>query len=285
MKKRNVLNSPRLLELKKRRRKIVFARIGAFLFFFIIIFFSLAYLSRLKSLNINEIVILGNNVTNPDAVKATVEQTIAGKYLLLFPKSNVLMYPKSKIKSTLENTFKEIKNVDLSIKDSQALVVSLTEREAKYMWCGNTFPETNNSNEKCYFLDSDGYIFEEAPYFSGEVYFKFYGPIDPPLGSFFFKQYFSEFVSFRDVLVNMGLKPVAMNIIKSDQAEIILSKGPTATVSPKIIFDPSVDLKNTEENLDAALHTEPLQSKFEKKYSSLEYIDLRYGNRVYDKFQ
>jgi nucleoside-diphosphate-sugar epimerase len=39
------------------------------------------------------------------------------------------------------------------------------------------------------------------------------------------------------------------------------------------------------ENLDAAIDTEPLKSKLKNKFSSLEYIDLRYGNKVYDKFK
>jgi len=43
-------------------------------------------------------------------------------------------------------------------------------------------------------------------------------------------------------------------------------------------------MQNIKENLDTALNTEPLKSDFKKKYSSLEYIDLRFGNKVYSKF-
>ena len=68
--------------------------------------------------------------------------------------------------------------------------------------------------------------------------------------------------------------------------EIFLSKGTSSTsaIGPKIIFKKDADLQNIAENLQAALNIEPLKSKFKNKYSLLLYIDLRFGNKVYDKF-
>ena len=45
------------------------------------------------------------------------------------------------------------------------------------------------------------------------------------------------------------------------------------------------DFQKIAENLQAALATEPLRSDFKNKYSSLLYLDLRYGNKVYFKFK
>ncbi|MFA6301273.1 MAG: hypothetical protein WC609_02895 [Candidatus Paceibacterota bacterium] len=284
MQKRNVLNSPRLLDLKKRRRKVILVKIILFALVFVFVFGSLAFLSGLKSLNINSIEITGNKIIETEMIRTAVEQTIYGKYLWLFPKSNLLIYPKNSIKHNLQNSFRRIGSIDLTIKDSQTLVVNMTEREAKYVWCGDVLPEANDDNQKCYFMDSAGYLFDEAPYFSGEVYFKFYGKVDAPLGAYYFKQYFEHLIAFKEALVNMGLRPVALYIINYDEAHMFLSRG-TSLAEPKIIFNPSGDFKNTEENLDAALNTEPLLSKFKNEYSSLQYIDLRFGNKVYDKFQ
>ena len=114
MQKRNVFNSPRLLELKKGRRriflnKILFSLLGAF-----IIFILLAYLSHLNSLKIAEVKIFGNKVVDTETLKTTVNQQIAGKYLWLFPKNNILIYPQKAIKNELQNKFKRIKNINLS---------------------------------------------------------------------------------------------------------------------------------------------------------------------------
>ncbi len=290
--KRDILDSPRLLEFKKHRRKVF--RNNFFLFFIalLVIFASLSYLSRLKQLNIGAIEIIGNKVVETEAVKKVVEEQIAGKYLWLFPKTNILFYPQNSIKNELQDKFKRLNNISLSIKNNKILMVSLTERTALYTWCGDipnlaVKPPSElgglTAKDQCYFMDENGYIFDEAPYFSGEVYFKFYGAQSE---SYFFKQKFKQLIAFKDILINLGLKPVILRITDSGEVEVFLSKGTSSilTIGPKIIFKIDADFQNVAENLETALNTEPLKSKFKNKYSLLEYIDLRFGNKVYDKF-
>ena len=200
----------------------------------------------------------------------------------------------------LQNEFKRLKDINLSIKDNKTLVVSLSEREAKYTWCGANIPTqtdssgVNPNNQKCYFTDGDGYVFDEAPYFSGEVYFKFFGIVGvptqgdtsnySPLGYYFSEHNFKQLVSFKDVLVGMGLKPLALYATNDGDLQVFLSGKSSIATDPKIILKADADFQNVAENLQAALTTEPLQSEFKNKYSSLLYIDLRFGNKVYDKF-
>jgi len=282
--KRNVLNSPGLLELKKRRHKVFLNKILILLFGVLVIFFSLAYLSHLNRLNINEVEILGNKVLDTETLKIAVKEQITGKYLWLFPKTNIFLYPKNTIKNDLQDQFKRIKDINLTIKNTKILEISLTEREAKYTWCGDSAEArlSQNSENKCYFVDEDGYVFDEAPYFSGNIYFKFYGT---QTESYFSKQNFKQLISFRDVLVGMGLKPIAMYVTNDGDIQVHLSSTNPLSMEPKIILKADADFKNVAENLQAALDTEPLKSKFKNKYSTLEYIDLRFGNKVYDKFQ
>jgi hypothetical protein len=56
-------------------------------------------------------------------------------------------------------------------------------------------------------------------------------------------------------------------------------------MGPEIIFKIDSDFQKIAENLQAAITTEPLQTDFKNKYSSLLYIDLRFGNKVYYKFR
>lgn len=282
MRKRNILNSPSLLELKKRRHKSLLNKFLILLFGLAVIFISLSYISRLDNLNIKEIEIVGNKITETEILKTAIEQQIAGKYWWFFPKTNILYYPQNTIKNELQNKFKRLKDINLSIKDNKILEIVLTERVAKYTWCGVESLE----NQKCYFLDEDGYVFDEAPYFSGDIYFKFYGLLDTanPLGSYFSKQNFKQLISFKDILVDMKLKIAALNIINNEDAEMILSKEASAATEPKIIFKMNADFQHIAENLQATLNTEPLKSKYKNKYRALQYIDLRFDNKVYDKF-
>ncbi|MFA6520309.1 MAG: hypothetical protein WCT44_01730 [Candidatus Paceibacterota bacterium] len=288
-KRRNVLSSPRLSELKKRRRLAVLNKFLILLIGLVVIFGGLAYVSSLKNINIGEIQIVGNKVLDSEILKSSIKDKLAGKHLWLFPKTNILYYSKESIKNALHDRFKRIKDITLTIKDNKILEVTITEREAKYTWCGEIVPVLSSvDNQKCYFMDADGYIFDEAPYFSGGVYFKFYGSIEnlsaeTPLGFYFLKNKFAEVVKFKIAIEKMMPSPTAFWSDNSGNGNFALSKEPG--VGGKIIFKLDDDLEKVAENLQAAISTEPLKSKLKNNLSSLLYIDLRFGNKVYNKFQ
>ncbi len=275
MQKRDVLNSPRLLKLKKHRRWVVLSKIFLYLFLLLIIFFSLAYISRTPSLNISSVEITGNKIVDTEAIKIAVKKEIAGNYLWFFPKTNLFLYPEKNIENNLHGEFKRLKDINFLLENNKILKISVTERIALYIWCEDT-PTTET--EKCYFLDDTGYIFDEAPYFSEGVYFKFYG-------SDFLETNLKKLISFKKTLETMGLKPVALYKEENGDVKIFLSTKNSSSTEPEIIFKIDSDLSIMAENLQMALNTEPLRSNFENKYSSLLYIDLRFGNKVYYKFR
>jgi hypothetical protein len=289
MQKRNVLNSPRLLELKKHRRRIFINKILLSAFAIILIFVYLVYISRIPSLNINEVEVV-SRVADVEMIRTVVEKEITGNYLWFFPKTNILFYPKNIIQEELHNKFKKLKDINFSfksnsVKDSirngKILVVSTTERTALYTWCGNDL--TTKEEEKCYFMDETGYIFDEAPYFSGEVYFKFYGPAS--VGTYFSSENFKQLIYFRDILTTMKFKPASLHVLNDGDVKIFLSTLDKTSIEPYIAFKIDANFEKLAENLEVAINTEPLLSNLKNKYSLLEYIDLRFGNKVYYKFK
>ena len=282
MQKRNVLNSPRLLELKKNRRRVFLNKILLSLFALLVVSIGFIYISRISSLNISSVEIIGNKVIDTETIKETVEKEITGNYLWFFPKTNILFYPKNKIKRELNNQFKRLKEINLSIKDRRALEVSVTERVALYTWCGENLSEIEIKSEDylCYFMDDSGYVFDEAPYFSGDVYFRFFGSLAE-----YSPDIFEKVITFKDFLLKMAIKPTSVYLKKDGDIEIYLSSNILPPNAPKIIFKVDSNFQKIAENLEAALNTEPLQSNLKNKYSSLEYIDLRFGNKVYSKMR
>ena len=273
MEKRKLLNSPRLLELKRRRQRIVVGKIIVSLFGILILIAGAAYLSRLESLQIKEVSIAGNKIIDTNLIKEVVDEKMSGYYLWFFPRKNVFLYPKKSIQETLSTRYKRLSDIELKIENKNALEITVVEREPAYMQCasGNTV----ESLEVCHFMDKDGYVFDVAPYFSGSVYFKFYGEIP--------EKDFGRVVSFKEILEQMGLKPESLHLVDLTEAYITLPSAQNNI--PKIMFKVESDLEKMAENLQAALITEPLLSDFKNKYSKLEYIDLRFGNKVYYKFQ
>lgn len=282
--KRNVLNSPHLLELKKKRRRFILSKILISIFALLAIFAGLVYISRIPVLNIKSIEILGSRAIDIEMVRSIVEKEIAGDYLWFFPKTNLLFYPKKNIKKEISSQFRRLQDVNLKLDNSKILYISLTEREGKYIWCGEDLPRngTELKDHACSFMDADGYVFAEAPYFSGEIYFKFYGPL---MDHYFSPDIFGKIIAFKDTLITLGIKPAFLYTKNDEDIEIYLASNTSLSNSPKIILRKDFDLEKFSLNLEAALNTEPLQSNFKNKYSSLEYIDLRFGNKVYYKFR
>jgi cell division septal protein FtsQ len=275
----DVLNSPRLQELKKNRRIALRNKIIFFFSLAVAILLGLGFLSRLSVLNIKEVSVVGNVVVDTEDIQKVVDDTTSGYYFWLFPKTNIFLYPKNKINENLSTEFRRLKDISFNLKNNGVLEINLAEREGVYIWCGVDFPQ-NSEKEECLFIDKDGYTFDEAPYFSGEVYFKFYGSM--------FETYspmFSELIKLKENLEQIGLKPVALLAKEGEDMKILLSSARGDEKNPEITLRIDSDLEKLAENLQAALDTEPLKTDIKTKYSLLEYIDLRYGNKVYYKFK
>lgn len=303
MRNRIVLNSPRILELKKKRQKVLRKKMIFYAFIVLLVFTGLAFLSRWQKMNIdvNNIQIEGNKVIDSEMIDGVVKDNVEGNYIWVFPKTNVFLFPKDKIARELAFKYKRLKNISINIQNLNTLNISLDERTGKYTFCGATvdlqidLPVKNMATkQKCYFIDSDGYIFDEAPYFSGDVYLKFYGTTamngdltaqgGDPLGSYFYEPIFNKLILFKESTEKFGIKPVAFSVEDSGDIKMFLSSS-TSDLGPEIIFKSDANFEKVSENLQSVLTTEPLQSDFKNKYSSLLYIDLRFGNKVYYKFK
>ena len=221
-----------------------------------------------------------------EQIENVVNKIINQKYLWVFPKRNSFIYPTGQIKKTLATELKRLKNISVNVdaNDLQTLNIKVGEYDGKYLYYGNAIPEILTI-QQCYFLDSDGYIFDEAPYFSGEVYFKFYGNLnsDNPIGASFSRENFKNIISFKESIEKMNLKPIVFYTEDNEDGNIYLSSTAKMPNAPKIIFKLNGDYTKLVENLQSAITTEPLKTKINQNLSSMSYIDLRYGNKVYFK--
>lgn len=283
MKKRNVLHSPRLVELKKDRRRTLRNKFLLAILGIVVIFSSLVYVSRLNKLNIREIKISGNEVIETSLINDVVKNNINGYYLYFVPKSNFLLFPENKIKTELAFKFKRLESISLNLDNSGVLSISLTERRGQYIWCGENLPDITIKPEDtaCFFIDKSGYVFDSAPYFSGSVYLKFFGKLND---SYFSPEIFEELINFKDRIINMGVKVSSIFVKDDGDIEVYLFSSKLPPGAPKIIFKNNSIFEKLAGTLQAALITDPLMSDFKNKYSSLLYINLRFGNKVYFKF-
>ncbi len=275
-KKSIAFKSTRLLEIKKQRRKVFLTKIAIGFLILALFFILLSFASKIKAFWIKDININGASVLSTQEISSLAQNEISGRYLHLFSRKNIFIYPKKKLEKDLKENFKRIKDIDISIDSKNILNIKLVEQNQKFLWCLTEI--------KCYFLNEDGLIFSEAPYFSGNVYFKFFTNIanpDNPIGAQIFKsETMSNISDFIRSLSLLGFSPVSLSVDSPGSLSFVLEGKNT----PKILINEKFDLDKMYNNLSSALSTEPLKTKINTNYASLLYIDLRFENKVYYKF-
>ena len=238
----------------------------------LVIFF--AWLSTQERFLIKSVNIEGNNIVNRGEVLSTVQKNISGKYYFLFSKNNILLYPKSEIKDILFKKFKRIKSIDIKRKKTNNLNVYINEYLPKYLLCSKEpLVNTEDIKSNCYYLDKEGYIYAKAPSFSDNVFFKWNvkNINEINIGEFVLnKNEFNKLVTLKQIIDGIGLSPTGINGMDDGDFAFMLDGG------GKILFNIKQDSTRLVDTLDSVLG----DIKKDKKF---EYIDLRFGDKVFYK--
>lgn len=249
---------------------------------------------RTDFIKIQDITISGNVSIKSDDLKNTINHVISGNYLYVFPKSNILIFPKNKITSELVKDFPRIDTLSVTV-EKNLLKLTITERKPHALWCGQSFDQVV---DPCYFVDSQGFVFAEAPQFDGSSYLKLYGsnssvqngtstenilpdgnqPI--PAWQFLSENEYTDVQNFLISIKNLGLELTALELSDSTTYKFQIKNNGFLFVSR------NVPLNDTLENLKAGLSNDIFWTKDKKNQtvlSQLEYIDMRYGNKIFYK--
>jgi|SRR5581483_1987602 len=255
---------------KKRQQKVLRYQIA--IFSFLLLLGIAAYLSHMSRFRINHAVLSGGVLVTQNDVESASLNFLQGSYVWMFPKNNSFIYPKASLQNYLRKTFPRIDAINISLKNLKTLEVAITERKPVGQWC--------DGNQSCYFLDSNGMIFAPAPQFSGNAYFKYYGLVatDTPVGNSYLTGRFSDINDFIASVQNMNLNPAYLVAKDNGEFSLVMTDG------SQIYFDTIQPLSKTAENLKALLRT-PNLLNVNGGYVPFEYIDLRFGNKLYYKLK
>lgn len=239
----------------------------------------LAHLARFR---VTTIMLSGNVVVSDSDIRDYVNKKLAGSYFFVFPHNTVAIYPRAGIEHGLSKNFPRFSSVEVSTVNAKTIAVKVAERKPAYVWC----PSLQDSH--CYFLDNTGYIFADAPYFSGHVYFIFYGPIanpDTPLGNHYMPaDQFAAAAAAIAALEKIGMVPLALEVLPSDSSavpdyRIDLSGGGTLTFR-------SSDAGRIREIVLSVLSSSIFAAMPPAKLgTAIDYIDARYGDKVVYKMK
>ncbi len=278
----DILASSRQLRRKRRAIKVSLILFCIFLFAGIVIGFF-----NLRKFRIQQISIEGAIGLDQEQIKGETLNFLKGKYLKLFPYDNIFILPEMKLTADLLETFPLLKKIAVGRDFPQKISIAVEERKAEALWCAGSdsasIPASATSTldslpkESCVFADSDGFIFQPAPNFSGAIFLKFFDEREQPsaIGKMIMNSpEFKKLSSFAGLLKENGF----------DVSKIILKDAGIYEVHLKegwyILLNDKNEPDQTFGNLELVLDQE-----IKEKRPNLDYIDLRFGQKVFYKFK
>ncbi|MSU56102.1 MAG: hypothetical protein EXS51_02225 [Candidatus Taylorbacteria bacterium] len=263
---RKVIRSPRLArkEQKRKTRKTI-----ALLLLACAVFLGVLYGFSRKEFRITSVDVSGVVRVPEGRVRGVVEAQLAGTYFGLIPKSHSLLYPKSALKETLTREFPTFSSVSVSLNNLASLRVSVREREPFVLWCPTAQP--------CFLLDETGFVFAEAEPGTENLYYRMEKEATTtPLGTVVLpREKLTALMFFLGRLEKLGLTPEKVRFLDGQELHVFLHGGMRLLLNEN-------EFERSLTNIETLLSEKNLFPK-QGGLLTVEYIDLRYGNKVYFK--
>ncbi|MEX0918641.1 MAG: hypothetical protein WDZ85_01610 [Candidatus Paceibacterota bacterium] len=281
---------------KQQARRLRLLKTYLWLFFYTFVFVGLVLLSQLDRLAVTDLAVRGEEAVSADKLKQTIRPLLAGNHFYLFSRRNVLLLPRAEIRQTAYRQFPRIGDLAIEVED-QTLILTVSERRPAALWC---------QAEECWYMDDSGFVFASAPDFSDNVFLKIHGsPVDAdstetrlvgtsPLATRPLE--LADLIllpTARTVLINTlqaaGLEQVEITKVTvtadHDYEFIIRQSVAEGPLTWRLLFDSRDDFDHSLANLTAALVSESFKREYEDKAGRLDYLDLRFGNKVFYRFK
>lgn len=271
------------LRLRKRRRRLrVFIILVVF---FMLVSSGLVGLTYWPALQIKEVAVSGAQTLPSSTLQVFVRERLAGEYWYAFSKSNIFLYPKQQIAADLIKAYPVLASADVHANDFQSIAVNVVEREPRALWCIS--PESALSAQ-CFFMDENGVIYSDAPTFSEPVYLSYYGSTtrssgSGQAGSALPKQFLTpaEFQTL-SALVDAIAQKLSGEKIAGVAVDAQRDVRIRFTDNFVLIFALGDQGGDVFERLALALTSEPIATH---QLSEFEYLDLRFGDKLYYKLK
>lgn len=257
-------------KLAKARKKVRITRTVIFVIFILSLILGLAFWSKDESMRIENVDITDLTYANKKKVEDVVFDALGGKYLNLFSKRNSLIFPRGYVEERIYSEFPSIASVDIDFVGFNHIEVNLTEYEAVAKWCGDN---------ECYLLNNNGYIFIQEPLLSTEDYITFRGEVAGEIlrSQLLPPNEFKAFMKFNEVLRDdLDIKIISVNQSDYPVYEFVSKAGVV------FMIDREDDMADVIQNIKTVFEKEGINKE---QYENLEYVDLRFGNKVFYKLK
>lgn len=235
-------------------------------------------LSYLPKYSVTSVNVSGAEIVSPKLIRAYAETKLNDGTSPIISRQNIFLYPREEIEKGITGYFPRIQKAEVERNSmlAQAVTVKLTERNPFALWCSD--------DQECFLMDESGFIFARAessaentdPIFRGGLSVKAgITASETAIGQTFLPGRFAGMLDLFDRLRKAGFAPTGASVHDDQDFTVSFSEGFLLRAA---FAENATALVR---NLQLSLTAEPVKGKVNK----LEYIDLRFGNRVYYKFK
>ena len=256
----------------KKRRKLQIVKTVFFGVLLLIILIGVVLILRMSTFTISEIQVKGLQSANTQDVIDEVESKLGGNYALILPRKNIFFYPKSTIRMDLLSKFRTFGDIQIKTIDTNKLEITVVEKNAVAISCRESVAITAKTYADCFFIDQNARPFQAV-----------LGEPDQSLGRYvdlnvntasstLSADIMNQVQKVKADLAGKNLTTSFVKIVDSKTAEFqIVDNGKIIISLP--VTDDFISI------LDTALNTKALSSGA----VAFEYIDARFGNKVFFK--
>ena len=260
------------LKARRHRRRLVL--VGIIFLAIIIVAGALVALSWAPFVRIQNVEIVGVTSVATSTVESAVREQLGGTYYYVFTKDNIFFYSKQRIQTALERGFPGFSSVTLGVQNFKTLRVTIVERRPDALWCGISAA----SSSPCFLLDENGIVYTPAADFSGTVYIKYYGAVSNTQPKAFLTA--DQFRSLAALAAAVG------EVAKSTVTSVSVGGDNTATIQFSDGFVLMISLADQSADIvqrfTLAIGATPFTAH---ALSDFQYLDLRFGDRLYYKLK
>lgn len=278
-------------DISKHRYRRRFTVKKAIFKFSVVVFIFVAIVGffYLPKFRLKNIIVQGNSF---ESARDKIELSLLKKIFWILPSDNFFLFSKKSAAKEFLKDFPAIKTANFVRRFPNTLLVNFEPRKKIARWCylglsDVSFPtlsEVKRPTERisnCYFIDEEGIAFEKTFFAENqtETSLKFIiegaekDYKDFELGNYVMeKEILTSFLEFAKDVENSFQLETEKIIIKDNGYRIYFKEGWF------VILDNETDFKNAFENLKLVL-----LNQIKEKRAELEYIDLRFSNKVFFK--
>jgi hypothetical protein len=234
----------------------------------------LIWLSHASFWRIAELEVSGTETVATEALEARSREVLAGAYFGLVPRDNILFYPKEDLMKELRAAYPTLREVQVEARNFKTIAIVAQDRAPRALWCGviPTVPEP------CVLVDEEGVVYAGAPAFSQSPFVRYFGQV---VGAALPQQYLSleEFralAALVDAIAAKHPQEQVSSVWTNEDGDVRMSFVSGFT----LIFTLQDDGGDVFERFNLALEADPFSGR---SLGEFEYLDLRFGDRLYYK--